>query len=288
MAIAIAHFFDAETNTLTYVVSDRETKDAVVIDPVLNLELATGRVSLVSNQDVLSYVRDEKLNVEMILETHAHADHLSGAHYLKMEIPRAKLGIGEDIMLVQEAFASRYGYVEFPTTGEQFDLLFEHDKMYSAGSLNFRVLKTPGHTPACVSYLFEDAVFVGDALFMPDFGTGRCDFPGGSASDLFHSVHEVLYGLPDQTKVFVGHDYCPNGRDLRFETSIKESKSSNKHIRAETTEKEFVAFRTERDQTLSAPKLLHPSLQVNIQAGRIPEGRNGFQHLTIPLAFNEM
>jgi len=216
----IKHFFDPDTYTLTYLVTDPKTKDSVIIDPVLDFDPASGQVSDKSISHVVEFIKKENLNIKAILETHAHADHLSSSQILKQIFPKAILGIGEKIQIVQEVFKSHFNIEYLKTNGTQFDKLFKDFEEVSFGSLKMKAIPTPGHTPACMSYLFEDAVFTGDALFMPDYGTGRCDFPKGSAKDLYKSVTKNLYSLPNETRVFVGHDYSPNGREMKFETTI--------------------------------------------------------------------
>jgi glyoxylase-like metal-dependent hydrolase (beta-lactamase superfamily II) len=282
----IKHFFDPATYTLTYVVYDSATKDAVVIDPVLDYDAASATTSTLSIESLLIFLKEQQLKVHFILETHAHADHLSGAHELVTKhLPDAKIAIGERITLVQETFKQVFNFPKpFRTDGSQFHRLFKENEEVKAGSLAFKVLFTPGHTPACGSYLFGDAVFTGDALFMPDYGTGRCDFPKGDAHALYHSVTKRLYDLPDSTRVFVGHDYQPGGRTLEFQTTIGESKKKNIQLKSGTTESEFVTFRNTRDATLAAPKLLFPSVQVNIAAGELPEPEsNGRIYLKLPI-----
>lgn len=281
----IKHFFDNRTWTLTYVVWDPETKDAVVIDPVLDYEPAASKTWTESVEEVVKFLKDNDLKLHYILETHAHADHLSGARVIKSVFPDAKLAVGKRITDVQKVFKGVFDLPEdFPTDGRQFDQLFEEGQTYKAGSLEFDVIFTPGHTPACTTLRFEDNVFTGDALFMPDGGTGRCDFPGGSATDMYHSIHNKLYSLPEDTKVWVGHDYQPNGRELQYMATIGEQKEKNVALRASTTEKEFVEWREARDKTLSAPKLLFQSVQVNVDAGRLPEPKaNKVRYLKIPI-----
>lgn len=281
----VQHFFDPDTFTLTYLVIDEATKDAVIIDPVLDFDPPSGKVKDKSLQTVLEYISTHRLHIRAILETHAHADHLSSSQILKQNFPDAILAIGEKIKIVQEVFKAHFNLPTLLTDGSQFDRLFKDFEEVSFGSLTMKALPTPGHTPACMSYVFEDAVFVGDALFMPDYGTGRCDFPKGSAHDLYHSVANTLYELPDSTRVFTGHDYSPGGREMRFETTIGESKKSNVQLNAKTSEKEYVTFRTARDKTLAAPRLLLPSIQVNIAAGHLPTvEENGKSYLKLPLA----
>lgn len=285
MKPTVKEFFDKATWTLTYVVHDADTKDAVIIDPVWDYDPAASKMSTHSADAVLDYVKRNSLKVHYILETHAHADHVSGSQILKKHIPGAKVGIGAKITDVQKVFKNVFNLdQDFPTDGSQFDLLLEEEKTLKAGSLTIETIYTPGHTPACASYVIADNVFTGDALFMPDYGTGRCDFPAGSADALYTSVHEKLYKLPDHYKVFVGHDYLPNGRELRFESTIGEEKEHNVQLRAATNREQFVEFRNSRDQKLAAPRLLLPSVQVNIAAGNLPKAEdNGTRYLKVPL-----
>jgi len=280
----VHYFYDAPTFTLTYVVWDEATGDAVVIDPVLDYDPLASRVSTKSVDELLAFVAANSLTVRASLETHAHADHLSAGQVLKEKLG-APVGIGRGISAVQSVFGPVFEMPEsFAKDGSQFDIQLADGETYLAGSLAVKALATPGHTPACVSYQIGDAVFTGDALFIEDYGTGRCDFPAGSAKALYRSVHEVLYALPDETRVFVGHDYPPAGRPVRAETTIGASKRANVQLRAETDEATFVAFREARDATLAAPRLLYPSVQVNIDAGRLPEAHaNGMRYLKIPL-----
>lgn len=276
--------FDPATYTLTYVVYDEETRDAFVIDPVLDYDVLASQTSVTSAEELCGWIREHGLRVHYVLETHAHADHLTAAQYLRAQLG-AKVVIGEHIPQIQQTFKALLGMPgDFQTDGGQFDVLAADEQRLQAGSLEIRVLHTPGHTPACVSYLVGDALFTGDALFMPDYGTGRCDFPAGSADDLYTSVHDKLYALPDATRVFVGHDYQPGGRPLRYETTIGASKRHNPQLQAETTREDFVRFRNERDATLSPPRLIFQSVQINIDAGRLPtpdgEGR---RYLRVPL-----
>ncbi len=280
----IKAFYDEATYTLTYVVYDEATRDAVVIDPVLDYEPGASQISLESYQEVVRFIRSENLTLHYVLETHAHADHLSSSQYFKNDFPDVKVAIGENITEVQNVFKKLFNWEDLTTDGSQFDVLLKDQEVLQAGSLAFKAINTPGHTPACVSYLIEDAVFTGDALFIEDYGTGRCDFPGGSVEDSYTSIHNKLYYLPDETRVFVGHDYQPEGRELRYETTIGVSKKQNKYLREDTSREEFVRFRTERDKGLAAPKLLLPSVQVNINAGNLPKAEdNGLSYLKIPV-----
>jgi len=279
----IEPFFDPETFTLTYVVWDPQTHDAVVIDPVLNYDVLSSTTSTASLKQIEEFVGRHTLRIHYVLETHAHADHLSGAQFLKNRY-NALIGIGANICEVQKVFTNVFDLPDLPTDGRQFDRLFHDSDVCSAGSLTFRVIATPGHTPACVSYAIADAVFTGDALFTEDYGTGRCDFPLGSASALYTSIHDRLYTLPDDTRVFVGHDYQPGGRSLRWETTIGRSKNENIQLNNQTSREHFIALRNGRDARLTAPRLLFPSVQVNIDAGRLPPPHaNGHRYLTIPL-----
>lgn len=279
----IETFFDPVTFTLTYVVFDPKTRDAVVIDPVLDYDVLSSQTSTASIARVETFLKQKELELHYVLETHAHADHLSGSQYLKRRFD-AHVAIGAKIVEVQKVFAGVFDLAGFATDGSQFDRLLADGEKVSAGSIDVETLATPGHTPACVTYKIGDAVFTGDALFIEDYGTGRCDFPSGSADALYTSVHERLYSLPDATRVFVGHDYQPNGRPVRWETTIGASKEGNVQLRASTAREEFVKRRTERDASLAAPRLLFPSVQINIDAGRLPKPHaNGKRYLTIPL-----
>ncbi|HVI03749.1 MAG TPA: MBL fold metallo-hydrolase [Enhygromyxa sp.] len=280
----IRPFFDPATYTLTYLVWDPRTKDAIVIDPVLDYDPLASQTSTESADQLGAAIHELGLRLRWVLETHAHADHLSSSQLLakRFEVPVA---IGRRITEVQQTFKHTFDLGEdFATDGSQFDKLLDDGEVLEAGSLRIEVIFTPGHTPACVTYKIEDAVFTGDALFMDDYGTGRCDFPRGSAADLYESVHERLYALPDATRVFVGHDYQPRGRELRWETTIGKSKAHNPQLRAETSKQEFVEFRQQRDATLEPPRLIFQSVQVNADAGRIPKPHdNGIRYLRLPL-----
>lgn len=280
----IETLYDPATFTLTYVVYDPNSRDAVVIDPVLDYDPLASSTATASLERLDAFLKKERLEVHYVLETHAHADHLSGSQWLKRRYD-AKVGIGARITEVQSTFKDVFDLgAAFSVDGSQFDRLLQDGEKIRAGTLELDVIATPGHTPACVSYKIDDAVFTGDALFIEDYGTGRCDFPRGSADALYTSVHDRLYALPDATRVFVGHDYQPNGRAMRAETTIGKSKETNIQLRAATTRSEFVQMRNARDATLTAPRLLYPSVQVNVNAGRLPRPReNGRRYLTIPL-----
>ncbi|MDI1475948.1 MBL fold metallo-hydrolase [Polyangium sp. y55x31] len=277
-------FYDPATFTLTYVVYDPDSKDAIVIDSVLDYEPMSSTVSTASVEQVAAFLEKNGLTLHWSLETHAHADHLTAAPWLKKRLG-GRMAIGEGIREVQKVFKTVFDMPPtFRTDGSQFDALLEDGQVLEAGTLRIETIATPGHTPGCVSYHIGDAVFTGDALFIEDYGTGRCDFPKGSADALYTSIHDKLYALPDETRVFVGHDYQPGGRPMRVETTIGRSKRENVQLRAETTRADFVAMRNARDATLAAPRLLWQSVQVNIDAGRLPaEHGNGVRYLRIPL-----
>lgn len=285
MKPTVKEFFDQATWTMTYVVYDAATKDAVILDPVWDYDPAASKMSSQSAEQVLAFVNKNKLKVHYILETHAHADHVSGSQILKEKLPGTKVGISAKITEVQKVFKDVFNLdPNFKTDGSQFDLLLHEEQVLEAGTLKIKTIYTPGHTPACSSYVIGDAVFTGDALFMPDYGTGRCDFPAGSADDLYTSVHDKLYQLPDDYRVFVGHDYLPDGRALAFETTIAEEKAKNVQLKHQTSRDQFVELRETRDKTLAAPRLLLPSVQVNIDAGKLPAPeKNGTSYLKIPV-----
>ena len=275
--------FDEATHTVSYVVWDPATRRAAIIDPVLDYDHRTGRVSHRSADDLLGFAAGQGLSVDWVLETHAHADHLSAAPYLK-EKTGAPIGIGARITEVQRTFAPVFGLEDFSGDGREFDRLFRDGETIAIGELQVQVMHTPGHTPACVSYRIGEAVFVGDTLFMPDYGTARADFPGGDARTLYRSIHRLL-ALPDATRLYLCHDYKAPGRDhFAWETTVGEEKTRNIHVGGGVDEASFVAMREARDATLAAPVLLLPSLQVNIRAGRLPDpDRDGRRFLRIPL-----
>ena len=281
----IKTFYDTRTSTFTYVVFDPETKDAIVIDPVLDYEPVGSKVWTESVDEVISYLKDNALTLHYIMETHAHADHISGAQMLKEQFPDAQVAIGKNITVVQQYFKKMFNLADdFPTDGSQFDRLLEDNEVFNAGSIQIEVVFTPGHTPACASYKIEDAIFMGDAFFMPDSGTGRCDFPAGSAHDLYNSITQRIYSLPDETRIFMGHDYQPGGREVMNVATVAEQKASNIHLKEGVTEEEFTEFRRERDSELDAPKLLFQSIQVNIDAGELPDAEDsGQSYLKIPV-----
>lgn len=277
-------FFDEATNTVTYVVADPAGKVCAIIDPVLDFEPASARCSTASADKVLAYVADNGLDVSWILETHAHADHLSAAQYLKSKTG-ARVGIGRLITRTQEIFKGIFNLGDdFPPDGTQFDSLFDDGDILKMGTTSIRVLHTPGHTPACLTYLAGDAAFVGDTLFMPDFGTARVDFPGGDAATLYRSIQRI-FTLPADTRLFMCHDYKAPGRDrFAWETTVAEQRAKNVHIHEGISEQEYIEFRTKKDATLGVPKLILPSIQVNIRAGHMPPAENnGKVYLKLPV-----
>lgn len=276
-------FYDPATYTLTFLAYDEQSRDAVIIDPVLDYDPLASQTGVAGAARLVARVRALGLHVRWVLETHAHADHLTASQYLGAELG-APSAIGERITLVQQTFKALFDLPEgFATDGRQFDRLLADGETLAAGTLGVEVIATPGHTPACVTYRIGDAIFTGDALFMDDYGTGRCDFPRGSSAELYDSIQR-LYALPDDTRVFVGHDYQPQGRDVRWETTIGKSKDHNPQLSERTTKEEFVRLRDARDATLSPPRLIFQSVQVNIDAGRLPGPHaNGVRYLTLPL-----
>lgn len=279
----IRAFFDEGTNTITYLVSDPATKKAAVIDPVLAFDHRTGKASSAPARRVLDAAGEAGLDIEWVLETHAHADHLTAAPYIKAETG-AKVGIGEHITEVQAIFRPVFNAEDVSCDGAEFDRLFADGEAFRIGDLKVSVLHVPGHTPADIAYRIGDAVFVGDTLFMPDYGTARADFPGGDARKLYRSIRK-LFSLPDVTRLFMCHDYLPEGReDYVWETTVGEQKRSNVHVHEGVSEDDFVAMRTERDSGLAAPLLLLPSIQANIRAGAFPPAEdNGVAYLKIPV-----
>lgn len=280
----IEMFFDKDSSTFSYVVADVSSGMAAVIDPVLDYDAAAGQVSTAGADNILAYLAANKLTLQWILETHAHADHLSAAHYLKNKTG-APVAIGEGIKKVQQTFKLVFniGDDELLAKGDYFDKLFADNETFSIGGLGAKVINTPGHTNDSVSYLIAGNLFVGDSLFMPDAGTARCDFPGGDAHVLYRSIQRI-YQLPDDTQIFMCHDYQPNGRELKYQTSVLEQKTQNIHVKADTPEQEFVQKREARDKTLAVPRLIYPSVQVNIRGGQLPKAeQNGVSYIKIPL-----
>jgi glyoxylase-like metal-dependent hydrolase (beta-lactamase superfamily II) len=281
---AVKAFFDENTWTVSYVIADNASKAAAVVDPVLDFDFRSGRTTTDQADKVLAYIRDHGLKVQWILETHAHADHLSGARYLQEQVG-GRIAIGERIKEVQATFKKLYNLERsFLPDGAQFDHLFKDGEVFKIGDVEARALWVPGHTPADMAYVVDDAVFVGDTLFMPDVGTARADFPGGDAHTLYRSMRRIL-ALPPETKIFVCHDYPPNGsRQAAWETTVAEQRAKNIHVRDGVSEEEFVKMRKARDAMLEVPTLILPSIQVNIRAGRLPPAEDdGVSYLKIPL-----
>ncbi|MGB5246110.1 MAG: MBL fold metallo-hydrolase [Woeseia sp.] len=279
----VQHFYHQESGTLSYVVSDPATSIAAVIDPVLGFDIVSGHTDHGPLQAIVAFLRERQLKLQWILETHAHADHLSGAQFIKNSVG-GDIAIGAGIRAVQEHFAKIFNQeLSAASEAHPFDKLLANDETFTIGDLPVRVIPTPGHTSDSVTYLIGDAAFVGDSLFMPDAGSARCDFPGGDAGVLYDSIQRLL-ALPADTRIFVCHDYQPNGRELRFETSVREQAASNIHIGGGRSREAFIAMREKRDQTLSLPKLIVPAIQVNIRAGITPPPEdNGVAYLKIPL-----
>lgn len=276
-------FFDADTNTVSYVVKDPSSTACAIIDSVMDIDYAAGRISYANADAIIAYVKEHALTVEWLIETHAHADHLSAAPYIQGKVG-GKIGIGENIRIVQDVFGKIFNEgTEFQRDGSQFDRLFKDGEIYRIGNMTAFAMHTPGHTPACMTHVIGDAAFVGDTLFMPDGGTARADFPGGDARQLFHSIKRVLE-LPAQMRLYMCHDYAPGGRDIRWQTTVAEQQANNIHVREGISEDEFVAMREARDATLGLPRLIIPSIQVNIRGGNLPEpDGNGKRHLKVPI-----
>ena len=284
MSPEVKAFFDEATFTVSYVVKDPMSNKAAIIDSVLDFDYASGHTDTTSADEVIAYVKDQGLDIEWILETHVHADHLSAAPYIQEQVD-GKIGIGEKITVVQDTFGKVFNEgTAFQRDGSQFDKLFVQGDSFHIGQLRGDVLHTPGHTPACLTYVIGDAAFVGDTLFMPDFGTARCDFPGGSAETMYESVQKIL-SLPEETRIFVGHDYKAPGREeFAWETTVGEQKAKNIHVGGTNQREDFVRMRTERDATLAMPRLIVPSLQVNMRAGQMPEPEDdGHVYLKVPV-----
>ena len=275
-------FFDEQSNTISYVVKDPQSEFCAVIDAVMQFDYAAGRLSYDSADEMINYISSNQLTLEWIIETHVHADHLSGAPYIQEKLG-GKIGIGEHIQSVQKTFGKIFNEgTEFERDGSQFDKLFKDNDKYSVGEMNCFAIHTPGHTPACMVHIMGDAAFCGDTLFMPDGGSARADFPGGDAGQLFDSISRVL-SMPDEIRLFVCHDYGPGGRAINWETTIRDQKIANIHVANGKTREAFVVMREERDATLAMPKLIIPSLQVNMRAGDVPRDKTGNMTLKVPL-----
>lgn len=278
----VTAFFDEATNTISYVVKDPESSACAVIDSVMDIDYAAGQITYDHADAIIAYIKEHQLSLEWLIETHVHADHLSAAPYIQQQLG-GKIGIGEKITVVQETFGKVFNEgTEFQRDGSQFDALFKDGDTYQIGSMTAHAIATPGHTPACMVHVIGDATFTGDTLFMPDGGSARADFPGGDAGDLYDSIQKIL-ALPDEMRLFMCHDYGPNGRDIQWETTVADEKAHNIHVGGGTTREEFVKLRTERDAQLDMPKLIIPSLQVNMRAGELPTDDDGNPSLKVPL-----
>ena len=275
-------FFDKDTNTVSYIVKDPQSSTCAIIDSVLDFDYASGRIDYLQADKLIEHIRDNQLTLAWIIETHVHADHLSAAPYIQ-EALGGRIGISEQIRLVQDTFGKIFNEgTRFQRDGSQFDALFQDGATYTIGGMAGLAIATPGHTPACMVHVIGNAAFTGDTLFMPDGGSARADFPGGDAGELYDSIQKVL-SLPDELRLFICHDYGPGGRDIAWETTVGEQRKNNIHVREGITREEFVKTRTERDATLAMPKLIIPSLQVNMRAGQMPKDESGNPRLTIPI-----
>ena len=275
-------FFDEATNTISYIVKDPASNACAIIDSVMDIDYAAGRITFDHADELIRQVESQGLELEWIIETHVHADHLSAAPYIQERLG-GKIGVGSKITVVQDVFGKVFNEgTEFQRDGSQFDALFEDGDTYKVGEMECFAMYTPGHTPACMVHVMGDAAFVGDTLFMPDGGSARADFPGGDAGTLYDSIQKVL-ALPDEMRLFMCHDYGPNGRDIQWETTVAEEKAHNIHVGGGKTKEEFVKFRTERDAQLAMPKLIIPSLQVNMRAGEVPTDKDGNPMLKVPV-----
>jgi glyoxylase-like metal-dependent hydrolase (beta-lactamase superfamily II) len=276
-------FFDPATNTISYVVKDPGSAACAIVDSVMDIDYAAGRITYDHADEIMAYVRSRGLSVDWLIETHVHADHLSAAPYIQRHLG-GKIGIGRNITVVQDTFGKIFNEgTEFQRDGSQFDRLFDDGDTYAVGGMNCLALHTPGHTPACMTHLMGDAAFVGDTLFMPDGGSARADFPGGDAGQLYDSIQKVL-ALPEAMRLFMCHDYGPNGREIRWETTVGDEKAHNIHVGPGTTREAFIAMRTARDKTLGMPKLIIPSLQVNMRGGELPPAdEDGNRFLKVPI-----
>lgn len=276
-------FFDPATNTISYVVKDPGSNACAIVDSVMDINYAAGRITYDHADEIIAYVRSQGLKVDLLIETHVHADHLSAAPYIQKQLG-GRIGIGRNITVVQDTFGKVFNEgTEFQRDGSQFDRLFDDGDTYFVGGMQCFALHTPGHTPACMTHVMGDAAFVGDTLFMPDGGSARADFPGGDAGQLYDSIQKVL-SLPDATRLFMCHDYGPNGREIRWETTVGDEKAHNIHVSGGITREEFVAMRTARDKTLDMPKLIIPALQVNMRGGDLPPAdEDGRRYLKVPI-----
>ena len=275
-------FFDDATNTISYIVKDPTSDACAIIDSVMDIDYAAGRITFDHADKLIRQIETRGLKLEWIIETHVHADHLSAAPYIQQKLG-GKIGVGRKITVVQEVFGKVFNEgTEFQRDGSQFDALFEDGNTYMIGNMQGFAMYTPGHTPACMVHVMGNAAFTGDTLFMPDGGSARCDFPGGSAEELYDSIMKVL-ALPDDMRLFMCHDYGPNGRDIQWETTVTDEKANNIHVGGDKTREDFIKFRTERDAQLAMPKLIIPSLQVNMRAGEVPTDKDGNPMLKVPV-----
>ena len=279
----IKGFFDDQTSTISYVVHDNIEKKCAVIDSVLDFDYSSGDIDYVNADKIISYVDQNKLNVEWLIETHVHADHLSASPYIQKKLG-GKIGISEKISDIQNIFGKTFNAgTEFQRDGSQFDKLFKDNDEYKIGNINCKVINTPGHTPACTAHVIGNSIFVGDTLFMPDLGSARADFPGGDARQLYRSIQKIL-SYPDETRIFVCHDYPPSSREVKWSTTVGEQKENNVHVKTSILEDEFVKIREARDKTLNMPKLIIPSIQVNMRAGNLPPPEdNGSVYIKVPI-----
>ncbi|MDA9329319.1 MBL fold metallo-hydrolase [bacterium] len=278
----VTAYFDESTNTITYLVKDPSSNHCAIIDSVMDMDYAAGRITYESADKIINEIQKRELILDWIIETHVHADHLSAAPYIQLQLG-GKIGVGEKIMLIQETFGKIFNEgTEFQRDGSQFDALFKDGDTYMIGNMQAITMFTPGHTPACMVHIIGDSAFAGDTLFMPDGGSARADFPGGDAGELYDSIQKVLT-LPDETRLFMCHDYGPNGRSIQWETTVLEQKNNNIHVGKDKTRDDFIKFRTERDAQLAMPKLIIPALQVNMRAGEVPTDNNGNKVLKVPV-----
>ena len=275
-------FFDDATNTISYIVKDPTSDACAIIDSVMDIDYAAGRITFDHADELIRQIETRGLKLEWIIETHVHADHLGAAPYIQQKLG-GKIGVGHKITVVQEVFGKIFNEgTEFQRDGSQFDALYEDGDTYMIGNMQGFAMYTPGHTPACMVHVMGNAAFTGDTLFMPDGGSARCDFPGGSAEELYDSIMKVL-ALPDNMRLFMCHDYGPNGRDIQWETTVADEKANNIHVGGDKTREDFIKFRTERDAQLAMPKLIIPSLQVNMRAGEVPTDKDGNPMLKVPV-----
>ena len=275
-------YFDEATNTISYLVKDPSSNHCAIIDSVMDMDYAAGRITYENADKLINEIQSRELNLDWIIETHVHADHLSAAPYIQQKLG-GKIGVGEKIMVIQETFGKIFNEgTEFQRDGSQFDALFKDGDTYMIGNMQAFAMFTPGHTPACMVHIIGDAAFAGDTLFMPDGGSARADFPGGDAGELYDSIQKVL-SLPDETRLFMCHDYGPNGRSIQWETPVLDQKTNNIHVGKNKTRDDFIKFRTERDAQLAMPKLIIPALQVNMRAGEVPTDDHGNKVLKVPV-----